>query len=308
LYPIPTIEDATRKLQGAKYFSVLVCNEAFNQITLHENSRECDPRIVVPPCLRQSALSLANEGHLGVTKPKQQIRTKLWWSEMDNAVETKCNWCPSCQLVCIIDSPEPIVATAVPDHLWEYIGVNHLGPLPNRQYIHVVVDYYSCFVEVIFIRSTTSESTISHLSQIFTHLGVPQRIRVDRGPQFVSQEFRDFCNQISTNNNIQTPSGQRNGEVERQNRSLLKRLKFAYDTGENLKLALQQYLMAYKPTPHAATDVSPAKLFLGTEMRVKFPSLASTIYIYQEERDNDAVSKAKISSYADQPRPTTRPS
>jgi hypothetical protein len=40
LYPIPTIEDTTRKLQGAKYFSVLDCNEAFHQLMLHEKSRE----------------------------------------------------------------------------------------------------------------------------------------------------------------------------------------------------------------------------------------------------------------------------
>jgi transposase InsO family protein len=156
-----------------------------------------DTRIVVPPCLRLRALSLAHEGHLGVTKTKQQIRTKLWWPEMDSDVEIKCKRCPSCQLVSSLDPPEPIVVSALPDHPWEYIGVDYLGPLPNGQYILVVVDY-SRFVEVIFTRSTTSESTISHLSQIFARFGIPQRIRVDRGPQFVSQEFRDFCNQIGT--------------------------------------------------------------------------------------------------------------
>jgi hypothetical protein len=40
LYPIPTIEDTSRKMQGAKYISVLDCNEAYHQLTLHESSRE----------------------------------------------------------------------------------------------------------------------------------------------------------------------------------------------------------------------------------------------------------------------------
>jgi hypothetical protein len=42
-------------------------------------------------------------------------------------------------------------------------------------------------------------------------------------------------------------------------------------------------------------------------MRVKIPSLASTIYICQDKRDKDAVIKAKMSSNADQLR-RARPS
>jgi hypothetical protein len=149
------------------------------ELSNYEENVLRDTRIVVPPCLRQRALSLAHEGHLGVTKTKQQIRKKIWWREIDSYVEIKYKRCPNCQLVSSLDPPEQIVATALPDNPWEYKGVDYLGPLPNGQYILVVVDNYSRYNEMIFTRSTTSESTISHIPQIFARFGIPQRIRVD---------------------------------------------------------------------------------------------------------------------------------
>ena len=55
----------------------------------------------------------------------------------------------------------------------------------------IVIDSYSKWPEIIPMESTTSLSTIKVLKRIFATHGLPERI-VDNGPQFRSQEFKNF--------------------------------------------------------------------------------------------------------------------
>lgn len=47
-------------------------------------------RIIMPKALQQKTISLAHEGHQGITKTKARLRTKVWWPLMDKAVEEFC--------------------------------------------------------------------------------------------------------------------------------------------------------------------------------------------------------------------------
>ena len=72
---------------------------------------------------------------------------------------------------------------------------------------------------------------------------MPVSLRTDNGPQFVSQEFELFIKEIGTERVLVTPYWpQANGEVERQNRSLLKSLRIAYSKGEDWWKELLRYL------------------------------------------------------------------
>lgn len=65
---------------------------------------------------------------------------------------------------------------------------------------------------------------------------------------------------------------QANGEVERQNRTLLKRLRIGQCIRGEWKTELRTFLMAYNSTPHSITNKSPNHL-MGREIRTKIPSL-----------------------------------
>ena len=93
---------------------------------------------------------------------------------------------------------------------------------------------------------------------------------------------------------------QANGEVERQNRSLLKALKIAQAEKKNLKVEMRKFLTAYRTTPHSSTGVSPAKLLFNREIRSKIPDLTKCEYIDSEARDRDAEMTQKRTDYADE--------
>ena len=84
---------------------------------------------------------------------------------------------------------------------------------------------------------------------------------------------------------------QANGEVERQNRSLLKVIRIAQAEKKDWRRELLKFLTAYRSTPHT-TGVSPAKLLFGRETRTKLPSLgsrSSRVAADEDVQDKDSV-------------------
>lgn len=65
-------------------------------------------------------------------------------------------------------------------------------PLPSGDHLFVVVDYYSRYMEVDVLRSTTADKVIASLKKMFLTHGLPVSIKSDNGPQFISQDFRNF--------------------------------------------------------------------------------------------------------------------
>ena len=185
-------------------------------------------RIVIPQCLRKSILELAHEGHQGIVKTKQRRRTKVWWPGIDKEAEALCRRCHGCQLVGPGMPPEPMQRTTFPDGPWQDLAADLLGPLPSGEYLFVVVSYFSRFFETRVMRSTTSRKVVNSLERMFSRHGMPLSLKTDNGPQFSSDEFSSYLLECGIEHRYSTPLWPRaNGEVELQNRSLLKAIKVA---------------------------------------------------------------------------------
>jgi hypothetical protein len=190
-------------------------------------------RIVMPTKLRPCTIACAHEGHLGIVGTKNNLRSKVWWPGMDKAVEKHCRACHGCQLVSRPDHPEPLVPTQLPDGPWRDLAVDLMGPLPSGHSLLVVVDYYSRYYEISVLQSTTTDKVIDSLEEIFSRHGLPVTLKSDNGPQFVSAEFREYCQTNGiTHNRVTARNAQANGEVERQKASLMKRIRIAHAEGK----------------------------------------------------------------------------
>ena len=178
-----------------------------------------------------------------------------------------------------------------------------MGPLPSGEYVLVVVDYYSRYFEVDILTSVTSTKIIESLEKIFCTHGLPQSLKTDNGTQFVSDEFERFLKTNDIEHRTSTPLWpQANGEVERQNRSLLKALRIAKAEKKNIWTEMRKFLTAYRTTPHSSTGVTPAKLLFNREIRTKIPELGNSRYSDSEARDKDAEMKQERTDYADEKR------
>ena len=260
-------------------------------------------RIVPPASLRDRILELAHEGHQGIVKTKERLRTKVWWPGIDRQAELKCKTCHGCQIVSQLAAPPPVKSTPLPSSPWEHSAADLLGPLPTGESLLVTVDYYSRYFEVDILHSTTSKVIISRLRTQFARHGIPHSLRTDNGPQFVSDEFRQFLSEMGIQHRRNTPLWPlANGQVERQNRTLLKTLKIAHAEQKNWNIELQRFLLAYRTTPHTTTGESPSKLLFGHDIRSKLPDLA----LFNENpnqpsavRDNDSARKQAAKDRSD---------
>ena len=259
-------------------------------------------KIVIPSKLISRVLSLAHEGHPGIVSMKQRLRSKAWWPGIDKEAEKFCKTCHACQLVSSPANPEPIKSTPLPSGPWQDLAIDLLGPLPSGESVLVIVDYFNRYYEVEIMRLTTSEKVIECLEKTFTTHGLPQSLRGDNGPQFRSEVFERYLEDYDIEHRKITPLWpQANGEVERQNKSLLKRMKIAHAEGKEWKKEIRKFLVACRSTPHTTTGVSPGELLFGRKMRTKVPELKGESS-ESEMRDGDGEMKAKAKEYADKKR------
>ena len=100
---------------------------------------------------------------------------------------------------------------------------------------------------------------------------------------------------------------QANGEMERQNRILLKTLKVAEVEGKRWAEELPKFLLAYRSPPKVSTDATPAFLIFGREIKTKLPQLRpDKSVIDKSTRNGDWSHKLAQKAYADDRRGAVR--
>lgn len=55
----------------------------------------------------------------------------------------------------------------LPKQPWEEVAMDLLGPLPSGEHLLVLVDYYSRWIEVDALQTTTSKAIIHYLDAQF---------------------------------------------------------------------------------------------------------------------------------------------
>ncbi|XP_060067122.1 uncharacterized protein K02A2.6-like [Ylistrum balloti] len=232
---------------------------------------------------------------------KQRMRCKVWWPGIDGDIEKFYKKCYGCQLESMPTKPKPMVRTDLSSGPWQHIAADFLGPLPSGDNILVIVDYYSRWVEVSVSKSITAEKAVQSLKHMFSTHGYPLSITTDNGPQFRSEVFNQYMEEAGIEHHHITPLWpQANGEVERQNRSLMTRIRIAQVEGRDWREELETYLFMYRSTPQSTTGVSPAELLFGRKLRNKLPEISNFHDdVNIEVRDRDAKRKGQGKLYGD---------
>ena len=91
------------------------------ELSIHENIVLRGSAIVVPEKLRRKAISLAHEGHQGLVRTKQYIRSRLWFPGLDKQISEAVEACLPCQASVNTKQQEPLKMTPLPEEPWSHL-------------------------------------------------------------------------------------------------------------------------------------------------------------------------------------------
>ena len=236
------------------------------ELTLNDDLLLRGHRIVVPQSLQKQTLQKIHSGHQGITKCSLRVTSAVWWPGVKQQLENLVHKCPECSKAA--QAPrQPLICTPLPQHPWEKVA-SDLFEMDGKTYL-LVVDYFSRYVEVQTLSTTTSASVIKALKAIFSRHGIPATVVSDNGPQYSSQEFAKFSCEYNFTHTTSSPRyPQSNGLAERMVRTVKSLLSKSSDP--------YSALLAYRSTPLPWCGYSPAELLMGRKIWSEIPQHPST--------------------------------
>ena len=119
----------------------------------------------------------------------------------------------------------------------------------------MVSDYFSGYIEVERLQSTTASAVIKVLKIMFARYGIPSEVVSDNGPEFAAlAKMWDFRHITSSPRYPQS-----NGKVE----NAVKTIKRLFSKCADAKQSKYQALLDWRNTPTEGIGTSPAQRLFG---------------------------------------------
>ena len=252
-----------------------------DELTIESGILMKNSKVLIPEILKQKYLIQIHQGHQGMEACRSRAREFVFWVNINNDLKEMVEKCDICQSQ---QNSTPIVQkyiSEVPPHPWHTLG-SDLFYFQRIDFL-VVVDYFSKYLIVRKIPSSTSSAVIKELGMIFSEFGKPQIFRSDNGPCYSSQEFRFFMQNWLIEHRTSSPHyPQSNGLAE----SMVKVSKNLIEKAVRQDLPWNRLLLDYRCSPISSEIPSPAEILFGRKLR-------SSISILPSQVMNDRISKQR---------------
>jgi len=255
-------------------------------------------RLFVPQVLRAEVLQWAHSSrlscHPGIQRTRGMVLQRFWWATLEADTREFVNACPVCnrhkpshQAPAGLLHPLP-----VPRRPWSHISLDFVTGLPpshGHTAILTVVDRFSKMAHFVPLPKIPSAKETAELMllHVFRLHGLATDVVSDRGPQFTSVFWREFCELIGAT--VSLTSGfhpQANGQTERKNQEMettLRCMASDHPTTWSKQLLWVEY--AHNTLISSATGLSPFQcaygfqppLFSALEKEVTCPSVQAFI-------------------------------
>ena len=230
-----------------------------------------DERIVAPPKARYRIFFHFHKltCHLGRDKCFALISTRFWWKGMSRDIGDFVKAC----VLCMENKPHTSVSSAGEMVLfpcvrpWQILHIDICGPFTKtrdgHRYCLVQIDRFTRYLILSPLKTMTAEEVATRLFRdtLMKH-GFPEKILHDRGPNFLSAEFKTLLSKKYFNIPQMCTTAyhaQTNARAERVMRSLNAQLRIL--TNKNTRNDFDEYLDAiafsHNITISRATNHSP---------------------------------------------------
>lgn len=191
----------------------------------------------------------------------------VFWPGLGKEIEEMTKSCETCAHFMSSNPKQPLIPFDPPELPWEVLGCD-LFTINGRDYM-VTSDYYSRWIEVDHLKSTTAAEVITKLKSHFAREGIPQVIRSDNGPQFKAAEFQQFAKKWDFQHTTSSPNWpQANGHAEKAVDIAKNLIQKAADSKSDPYLSI----LEYRNTPVDGFR-SPAQLLKSRSLRSTMPCL-----------------------------------
>ena len=158
-------------------------------------------------------MAVTHASHIRIEGCLRRPPEYLFWPHMSQDLKKFISTCDICQTHQTSQQKEPLQQHEVIMRLWANLGVD-LCQLHGHTLL-VVCDYFSNYIEVEQLTTTTSRSVARVLSSLFARHGVPDVLVSDNGPQFVSAKLASFAKKWKFEHVTSSPHcAQSNGKAE----------------------------------------------------------------------------------------------
>jgi hypothetical protein len=161
----------------------------------------------------------------------------------------------------------------------------------------VAVDKFTKWVEAAPVTTQDSTTTINFIKSIVFHFGVPHSIITNNGTNFMSKEFKSYCESMGIKLKFASVANPKtNRQVEKANglicNRIKKRLLAPLEKAKHTWVdELPSILWSLRTTPNATTQETPFFLVHGAEavLPVKITHEAPRVAAYDETTSTEAL-------------------
>lgn len=127
-----------------------------------------EKRLVIPGSIQEQVLEKIHQEHQGILQCLARAHMSVWWPGITKQIKAKVSQCKTCQKQ--LQSPRPLLTTPLPSWPWQRVAAD-LFHWNKGNYV-LLIDYYSCYVEVASLTSTTTAPVIERcLSDVCSSWG-----------------------------------------------------------------------------------------------------------------------------------------
>ena len=219
------------------------------------------------------AHSQVETAHPGINKTYSLLKSRYFWPGMKDDIQQFVRNCP-----CVRDKarrdkqPGLLKPLPIPNRPWEHITMDFMSlPTSKSGYdaVWVVMDRLSKQSISIACHKTIDSKGLARLyyDNVYRFGHTPATIVSDRGPQFISSFWQDFCAIIGTKVKLSTAfHKETDGQTEIMNQYLLQRLRsFVNHNQDNWDELLPAMDRAQMTLPQDSIGMAPYQLLNGVE-------------------------------------------
>lgn len=260
--------------------------------------------VLIPKSLRENIKMRLHSAHLGFDSMMRRARGTIFWPGMAAEIKQMIEKCEQCQKLKPRNQRETLRQHSDGNGPWDKVGTD-LFEIKGRNFL-LVIDYYSNFIEVDQLSTTTSKQVIEKLKKQFARLGIPRYIVSDGGPQYSSEEFKAFVREWGIIHHITSPNHpSSNGKAEAGVKMIKNMMIKSLESGGDQNLAL----LELRNTPRQDTGLSPSEMLFGRKTMTMLPTKRQLFKPNEKRRRrNDTVKRNYDKRAKDLPRVNTKKS